>query len=468
MSKIKDILNDPDLTAKQKVEQLSNKAIHVPAWEGPSGLRAQYDPKLHPVNDHSIYPDLVQEGEAAPEKVTRIALDFQRLASKRMTELCTGIPFKRQYKPGNEQQSTVASYIEAIFRRTRINSVNVERLNMLFSGCEVMTLWYAVEQPNRQYGFDSRLKFRCRNFSPTRGDRLYPLFDEYDDMVAMSVAYSRQVGDKTVNYYDAYTEDLHVKYSDEGGEWAELVREDITLGKIPCIYMYRPAPIWEDNSSIVEEMEWTLSRNGNYLRRNSKPLLGLFVDGAVQVGQEKKDANKEFRSIIRLPKGSDLKYVTWAQAIENLKFHIDTLRQDFFTLLQLPDWSYEKMSQQALSGESRKQLFIDAQMKVKDESGRLLEFADREVNIVKAFLKSVLPESMYADIDALQVDTEITPFQISDTKETVETLITATGGAAVMSQREAITQLGMSSDPDKTLQEIEEQERRQNDVFGPE
>ena len=51
------------------------------------------------------------------------------------------------------------------------------------------------------------------------------------------------------------------------------------------------------------------------------------------------------------------------------------------------------MKSNPMSGESRKQLFIDAQLKVKDESGRLIEFLDREMNVVKAFLKTMLPES---------------------------------------------------------------------------
>ena len=91
----------------------------------------------------------------------------------------------------------------------------------------------------------------------------------------------------------------------------------------------------------------------------------------------------------------------------------------FFTQLQLPDWSYEKMSQQALSGESRKQMFIDAQLKVKDESGRLIEFFDREMNVIKAFLKIMLGDAYAADIDSLKVDMVITPFTITDEKDTI-------------------------------------------------
>lgn len=207
---------------------------------------------------------------------------------------------------------------------------------------------------------------------------------------------------------------------------------------------------------MVYEMEWALSRNGNYLRKNSKPLFIVFADEVVNYGNEGSE-NREFRTVMQLPQGATAQYVTWAQAADNLKYYINELRSLFFTQLQLPDWSYEKMSQQALSGESRKQLFIDAQMKVKDESGRLLEAFHREINVIKGFLKLMLPASYHADIDALEVESVITPFSISDSKEMVETLMAATGGEPIMSQREAIEAYGHSNDVDKTLSEIAQQ-----------
>jgi hypothetical protein len=50
------------------------------------------------------------------------------------------------------------------------------------------------------------------------------------------------------------------------------------------------------------------------------------------------------------------------------------------------------MKSMPMSGEARKQMFIDAQLKVKDESGRLIEFHDRELNVVRAFAKVVAPK----------------------------------------------------------------------------
>lgn len=439
------------------IADLKNKSIIVPAWGGKKGLLYEYDPKKHPVMDKSLYPDIV-DSEGKVEKVTRVTYNLQQLAVKRMTELCCGIPVKRVYAPTNDRQSEVATYLEKIYQRNRIDSVINERLSMLFAGCEVMTLWYAIEDRNNLYGFDSPLKFRCRNFSPMNGDELYPLFDEYGDLIALSIGYKRKVGTSTVSFFDAYTADAHYKWSNNGGGEYTLVEDDniSTIGKIPAVYMYRPTPIWEDTSKIVYEIEWAVSRNGNYLRKNSKPIFCVFADQAINYGNEG-DENSEYRSILQYPQGSSAGYVTWTQAIDSLKFHIDELRQSFFTQLQLPDWSYEKMSQQALSGESRKQLFIDSMMKVKDESGRLVEFLDREVNVVKAFLKIALGEGYGSDIDTLQVETQITPFSITDEKDTINNLITANGGKPIISQRESVEQLGWSDNVDETMREIQEE-----------
>ena len=455
-------------TPQQQITALKEKAITVPAWNGRGGLQSQYDPKKHPVMNRQLYPDIVTD--QGRECVTRVTYDLQRLAVKRMTELCNGIPVKRIYRPKNDRQKEVAAYLEAIFDRNRINSVNIERCNMLYASCEVMTLWYAIEEKNNLYGFDSPLKLRCRNFSPMQGDELYPLFDEYGDMIAMSVGYTRKVGKKNVQFFDSYSKDRHVKYSNETGEWTIIEDEKITLLKIPAIYTYRPTPIWESNSDIVYEMEWTVSRNGNYLRKNSKPMFAVFADEEIEYnkegeGEKQEESRAKGLDVLQLPKGSDARYITWEQAIENTKFYVEHLRSMFFTLLQLPDWSYEKMSQQALSGESRKQLFIDAKMKVNDESGRLLEFYDREVNVVKAFLKTMLPEKYHVDIDALEVEVKITAFAISDNRETVDTLMAANGGQPIMSQRESIAEYGHSDNVDKTLGEIQSQEVR--NIFEP-
>lgn len=454
---IEEILNSPTLTADEKIAALSEKTVNVPMWGGAKGVEREYNALKHPVMDKAKYPDIVDDDGIKP--VTRILLPFQDLAAGRMTELVTGIPVKRTYKPKNAKQIEIQNFIEDVYKRVRINSVNVDRFKRFYAGCEIMTLWYAVHSPNTLYnGVKSEIKLRCVTFSPMKGDNLYPLFDEYGDMIAMSLSYNRKVGRKTVRYYDCYTSTLHVKWSNANGNGMEEVeREEITLGKIPAIYMHREKPIWKDTSNIVYEMEWSLSRNGNYLRENSKPIFVVFADEQIQYGDEK-SGDKEFKSVLQYPKGSTAGYVTWQQSVESLKYQVSELRNLYFTILQLPDWSYEKMSQIALSGESRKQLFIDSQLKVKDEQGALIEFLDREANIIKAFAKVILGEEYHADIDDLDITQVITPFSISDDKDEITNLTAANGGKPLMSHRESIERYGMSDDVDKTLEEIRQDE----------
>lgn len=431
---------------------LKQKTIILPTW---GNLIKEYEPTLHPVMNKAEYPDIAND-DGTLERVTRVTYNLQRLAVKRMVELCNGIPVQRVYTPTDEKQKEVARVMERVFQRNRIDSVNNERLTMLFAGCEVLTLWYGIEDKNNVYGFKSNVKFRCRNFSPMLGDELYPLFDEYGDMVAMSVAYTRKVKNKDVSYFDAYTKNAHFKWGNEDG-WQLIEQDDLAnLGKIPAVYVWRPTPIWEDTSRMVYEMEWAMSRNGNYLRKNSKPLFVVTASESISYGNEENES-KEFRSILQLPSGSSANYVTWGQAIDNLKFYVSELRSSFFTQLQLPDWNYEKMSQQALSGESRKQLFIDAQLKVKDESGRLIEFFDREVNVIRQFLKLAMGESYAEAIENLSVENVITPFSIGDDATTIDNLMKANGNKPLMSQREAIARFGYSQDVEATLNEIKEE-----------
>jgi hypothetical protein len=439
------------LPPEDAVAELQTKSVELPAWDD---LKEQYDPSEHEVTDTAKYPDIVND-DGSMEQVTRITLDLQRLAAKRTTELCFGIPVKRIYNPQTDGEKEVVKAIEAVLKRNRIESVNIERGNMLFASCEVATIWFAVEEPNTLYGFESRLKLRCRSYSPMNGDSIYPLFDaETNDLIALSFGYTRKDGDRDVEYLDVYTADRHIRYKN-ADNWSEELSEQSAVGKIPAVYCYRPTPAWEDTTGIVTEIEWALSRNGNYLRNNSRPFLAVFADEEISFNTSPQ-GNQYSKDAGQYPKGSDVKYITWDQAVENLKYFVGELRQLFFTQLQLPDWSYENMKSTPMSGEARKQMFIDAQLKVRDESGRLLEMLDREINVIKAFLKIMMPQRV-KDIDALQVETVITPFMINDDKETITNIMTATGGKAIVSQREGIGMLGWSADVDKTMQQIQEE-----------
>lgn len=443
------------LDSQQAITALQQKTEIPPAWKGQDALEAEYNPQMHPINNRSLYPDVVSE--EGVERVTRVSLNLQQLATKRMCELMVGIAPKRVYKPENVQEQQAADLIESIYEKQRIDSLNRKRLIPYFAACEMATLWYAVEAPNIDYTEPANIKVRTRVFSPMYGHTLYPLFDEYGDMIAFSVSYRIKQGKEQIEYFETFTADLHVRWRYTAHAWEEEVREVVTYGKIPAIYIKRDAPIWGDTSPLVYEMEWSLSRNGNYLRKNSKPLLAVYAEDEITFGNEKSET-REFKGVFQFPSGSKLEYVTWSQSTETLRFHVEALRSWFFTQLQLPDWSYDKMSQQALSGESRKQMFIDAMLKVQDEAGAVGEFLEREVNVVKAFAATIAPHLQRA-IEALRFEVIITPYSINDEKETISNLQAANGGKPLISHRESVELYGHSSNVAATLEEINEENK---------
>lgn len=115
-----------------------------------------------------------------------------------MNQMCFTIPVERKYETEDDETlKEIANAIEAIYEKVRINGVNKNRMRAYFGACEVCTVWYAVEEENEDYGFKCKYKFKCRSYSPMPTKmskiseaKLWPVFDEYDDMVAMCIEYT--------------------------------------------------------------------------------------------------------------------------------------------------------------------------------------------------------------------------------------------------------------------------------------
>ena len=448
MKTIEEIM-DASRDAADIIKDLQQKTISVPAW---SVLENEYNKKKHPVYTDGNYVD------TGKVKLTRVGLGWQKLATKRMGELMFGIPPKRVYKAKNEQEQKAANLLEGIYRKNRIDSVNIERSKYLYASCEFVTIWYSVLDSLTYGGVQSRLKYRCKTYSPMKGDALYPLFDDFGDLIALSVMYGQKVGTDSVQYFEVYTAKEHMRWRQEGNEWVEdMTREPVNIGKIAGVYAHRDEPIWEQESDNVYEAEWELSRNGNYIRKNSKP------NWVVKCNKEELDKFKReidtdttSRNVLLYPRDSEVGFETWNQSIESLKFQNEALRQNFFRQLQLPDMSFETMKSLPMSGEARKMMFIDAQLKVLDEQGLWLEVLDREMNVVKAFAKFGTP-SLEAAIDSLEVEHIITPYRIEDALEKAQIATTLNGNKPVLSQETTMRRYGDVDDVDEEMKQIQKE-----------
>jgi hypothetical protein len=436
-------------TGKEIIEGLKNKTVSVPAW---ADLEKEYDPEKHDVNDKSKRPDKIRDQRI--EEVSRICLALQQLLVRRITEFTFAISVKRIYGNSgeNETRQKIAKAIEAVYKHARIDTENLHRSYRYFASCEICTLWYAVEKQNSLYGFDSRWKLKCKTYSPMDGYELYPLFDEMDDMLAMSFEYEKTVGDKKLTFFETYTADRHLKWKQQEGEWELVLDEQIKLLKIPAIYTCREKPIWAGLSNIVNEIELTLSRNSDVIAYNSAPV--LMIAGALQGAEQK----GETRRIYRVENGGNIAYVSWQQSVEAIKYQIEMLLRLFFMQSQMPDISFENIKGiNTLSEPAQRALLTDAHLKVGDEKGVLIEFFEREANIIKSFLGE-MNVSWKNEIENVDIEHVITPYIQNDETLLIDKYLKANGGKPLISHQESIEQAGLSANPQQTFELIEKEE----------
>lgn len=443
-------------TIQAKVSALKEKSVCVPDWET---LLEDYEPTKHAILEDKTSRVDKHRSDGTEEPASRISIGLEKLLTKRVNEFTFAIPVRRVYTntEDNEKRQQIARALELIFKYARIDSENIRRGLAYYACCEILTIWYTVEKEHTLYGFPCKKKLKCQTFSPMNGTKLYPLFDEQGDLVAVSVEYLRKVKKTEMQFFETYTAEKHFKWANDtaNGGWKELTvegGEDIEIMKIPAIYNYRPTPVYHGLTGLRKEIEYALSRNSDVIAYNSAPVLK--VAGGIQ-GEERKG---EERRIVRVANGGDVSYVSWQQSIDALKYHVDTLLKLFFMQAQVPDISFENMKALGNIGyDARMTLLMDAHLKIGDESGNWLEFLDREVNVVKAFLKSINIK-LADEVDNVDVENIITPFIQNDRKGLIDTLTAANGGKAVMSQLDSIRELGDSKDPEATLKQIQEED----------
>lgn len=447
----------------ETISMLKDKSVNVPKWEK---LFTDYEPMKHAIlSDTTTLKDKIRS-DGQVDKSSRIIIGLEKLHVKRMAEFTFSIPVKRVYSntDDNEARKAISKAIEAVYNNVRINSENLKRAVAYYASCEIFTVWYAVKKPNSLYGFQSEYKLKCKTFSPMYGVKLYPLLNEMDDMLAMSFEYTKKVKNKDVSFFETYTENRHYVWrcGQNGDKWepvliqetedGEIVNgEDIVLMKIPGAYAWRPRPVYDGLSQIREEIEYSLSRNSNVIAYNSAPLLKII--GGMKGREDKGEAQR----IVRCESGGDVGYVSWAQSIEALKYHVDTMEKMYWMQAQIPDISFDNMKGLGNIGyDARQTLLTDAHLKIGEEAGTWIEFLERECNVIKAFLK-IMNRKWESEIDNVNVEHIITPYIQNDELSEITRRMKANGNKPIESQLESIQKFGYSADAAATLKQIQDE-----------
>ena len=483
---IEELLQSEDIS--KVVSELRNGRLSVEP--NTKEHAAQYDPKLHDINDTQKRPDKLvvidkdsdEYGEVKNvnpnveqtteqgfriEPVARIALAIQKLIVKRAVAFTFGHPVGYNATPDGNTEKALLAAINRVFHDVKERTVNRKVARSLYSTTEVAEYWYPVEtdKPHNLYGFPKNIKFRVALFSPAYGDKLYPYFDDAHDLIAFSRQFTKKGADMvTRTYFETFTKDAHYLWKSEGldgtekrnWELVEGYPKTLTVGKIPVIYASQPEVEWADVQSLIDRLEKLLSNFADTNDYHASPK--IFVQGKILGFARKGEAG----AIIEGEEGAKAEYLSWQNAPESVKLEIDTLLRLIYTITQTPDISFDTVKGiGAVSGVALQLLFMDAHLKVQDKTEIFADYLQRRVNLLKAYF-GVANLSWADAADSLLVEPEITPYIIEDEQGKINTLQNANGGKAVASQKTTVRRLGWAEDPEAELAEIQQEEDRAN------
>jgi SPP1 family phage portal protein len=422
-----------------------------------------FDPVLRPdklvkIDVEDVQPKVITTEEANTgyriERVARVAIALQKLIVKRAVAFLFGNPIELNAEPENENQKAALKALKRILYDVKSKSLNRKVARSVFSCTEVAELWYPVEKPNADYGFQSNFKLRVAVFSPLLGDELYPYFDESGDMVAFSRGVTRK-DEKGVSrtYFETYTDEEHTLWEtgDEGYQVVDGYPKKIAIGKIPVIFGNQEHVEWADVQSLIERLEKLLSNFADTNDYHASPK--IFVTGHVEGFSKKGEAG----AIIEGEPNSTAEYLAWENAPESVKLEIETLLKMIYMITQTPDVSFDSVKGLgAISGVALELLFMDAHLKVADHQELFDEYIQRRINVIKAYI-SKFNTSLAKDCNALQIEPRITPYMINDDKSRIEMLVAANGNKPTISQKLSTKLTGLSNDPDADYEQIQKE-----------
>lgn len=417
----------------------------------------QYRPDKTVVKDD--FTNLDAAGNPRPitttEKVARIAISLQKIIVRRAVSFLFGNPVKT-YSTSKEENDTLLSIIQKILADNKIDGVNAKLARALFATTEVAEYWYAVEgkEENSKYGIKTKHKIRVSVFSPANGDKLYPYFDEYGDLVAFSREFKKKdEAGKEITYFETWTDNEYMRWQQQASEWSEVegAAAKFELGKIPIVYGKQAATEWADVQVLIDRLELLLSRFADTNDYHGSPK--IVVKGTVKGFAKRGEAG----GILEVSgENGGAEYLSWDNAPESVKLEIETLLNLIYTLTQTPDISFNgvKTLGSGLSGKALKLLFLDAHLKVQEKLGDVFyEYLQRRNNILKAFAAK-LDTSLATKAETDEIISQVTPFMIDDEQDTV-TLLTDAVQGGILSTETAVSLNPLVKDSKRELQKLE-------------
>lgn len=445
---------------------------------------ADWDPKKHDIMDVTKYPKIrvltqmahdTFDGEKTihiPAKYenkepNRIALPVEQDIVNIHTAFTVGTEPKLDCTPDGDGERGVFETLKQVFKKNKLKFQNRKIVRSWLSEQDVVEYWYT----DKDDGFWARLKrkiagifggvspeYRLKSqiWSPFRGDRIYPFFDDAGEYLGCSREYEKRDMDGNNHTVFMTVTDKMVYQWELGKEWTQNTERSFNHGfsKCPAIYAHRQRSLCSPVRALRERLEKTLSGYADCLDNHYFPLLMLFGD--LQPDSITGDARNRMMQFAG--DGADARYLTWNQSSDPIKVEIETYFNQIYGLTNTPRISFDQLKGvgNALSGTAFRYFFMAAHMAVRNHEEELGVFFQRRVNFLVSAIGSI-NSSLEAASNTIDIETELVPFIIDSERDKVDTAVAALSGG-VWSDEHAIAYCSNYGELQDELQQIKDEQ----------
>jgi hypothetical protein len=415
----------------------------------------QLDPDQHDVVANKLKrPDKQKtdsNGSTSTVPVARLPLTIQKLIVNRAAAFLCGRPIQLQSDPVDDSQIGFTAVIQKVWDDNKLGFKSITLAEIMMGETECAELWYMVPA-EEEYWFETaaegaKFKPRVKILANSYGDKLYPVFDQFGDMIAFGRSYKIKVAGQDQECYDIYMADkTYLGRKGESG-W-EVTQEPNPAKKIPIIYYSQPSPEWADVQALIDRLETQLSNLADTNDYFGSPI--VFVEGDVVGFADKGDTGK----VLKGTPGAKAEYLTWDRSPESVKLELESLKKYINQLTDTPDISIEEMKGLGtFSGVALRLLFLPAHLKAARKEGIFGEGIQRRINYLKASMASA--QTSFQSVVGMQIKPRFEYYLPQNEQEMVDLLTTAVGvGKPIMSQESAIRANPLVTDPDAEIQKM--------------
>ena len=400
----------------------------------------------------------------------RIALPIEQDIVNIQTAFTVGTEPTLDCKP-EESEEGLLTAINQVFKKNKIKYQNKQAVRSWLAEQEVAEYWYVV----RDDGFWAKLKrkvagifgksmpeYRLKSvlWSPFRGDKLYPFFDDNGDLVALSREYKKKgLDDDETLCFMTVTKDMVYQWELDS-DWQDKGSFRHNFKKMPIVYMYRPEAYCEKVKTLRIRLEKLLSNYADCIDYHFFPILMLFGDVQQLSGELK-------NRIVQLTgTTANAQYLTWNQVPETVKFEVETLLSQIYGLTNTPRISFDSLkgTGNAVSGVAFDYVFMSTHLNVENLNETVGMFMQRRVNFLVSAIGS-LNSSLAEASETIDIDVKMQPYRLEDLAEKIDTALKAKNGE-IWSQETAIAFVGNVDSVADEVERIKEEqaEKQQNEI----